>query len=154
MQYNLHSIFSHGWYEKIKLAGAASGHFTTTQFRDLFSKFKKDDQSKARQKFELVMQNPKSSGIHRLLQNPSKRFDVYGVPAGQRMRALGVSFGSCFIWYWIGTHEEYNNMLKKEPPAGQITAIASYILLHSLCGMKTNDGDIYNPKDNRKRFEY
>lgn len=127
-------IINYGWYNKIKLAGAQSGHWTTAQFRRLYSEMKHDDQARADDKFDKVLYDPKSAGIHRINQNPYKQYEVYGAPAGLKQRVLGVRTGTCFIWYWIGSHEEYNKLIKLEPPSGEIEAVKAYIRKKGLCG--------------------
>jgi len=35
------------------------------------------------------------------------------VDIGYHYRALGEKIGDTIEWYWIGSHEDYNNMLKR-----------------------------------------
>jgi hypothetical protein len=34
--------------------------------------------------------------------------DDWSVRVGNHYRAVGKFSGNCFVWEWIGTHEEYN----------------------------------------------
>jgi hypothetical protein len=35
--------------------------------------------------------------------------NVWSVRIGDHYRALGKRSGDLIVWFWIGTHEEYNN---------------------------------------------
>ena len=58
---------------------------------------------------------------HRLWQrdpfHPSLHFkhlgnDVWSVRVNRNYRALGRRKGELIVWFWIGTHEEYNRLIK------------------------------------------
>lgn len=39
--------------------------------------------------------------------------DVWSVRVNQNYRALGRRKGSLIVWFWIGTHAEYDQLLKR-----------------------------------------
>ena len=39
--------------------------------------------------------------------------DVWSVRINQNYRALGRRRGSLIVWFWIGTHAEYDRLLKR-----------------------------------------
>jgi len=54
----------------------------------------------------LLKENPKYPSIH---------FKAVGGPwsarVGNRYRALATEIDDGFLWFWIGTHEEYNKLI-------------------------------------------
>ncbi len=38
---------------------------------------------------------------------------IYSVRIGIGWRAVGVKDGDEIVWYWIGSHEEYNNLIAR-----------------------------------------
>ena len=66
-------------------------------------------QELAREKFHLWQKEP---------FNPSFHFkelvaDVWSVRINQNYRALGRQRGTLIVWFWIGTHAEYDQLLKR-----------------------------------------
>lgn len=82
-------------------------HRTTGRFWECFDNLPSTIQDVARQNFELLKSNP----LH-----PSLRFKRVGkfwsARVGLNHRALAVEDGNDFIWVWIGTHDQYERMLK------------------------------------------
>lgn len=79
---------------------------TTRSFRDAFAILPIDIQDQARRAYRLFRSDP---------SHPSLRFkkveqtdNVYSVRIGLRYRALGVLDGSQVIWFWIGSHADYD----------------------------------------------
>jgi len=60
----------------------------------------------ARRNYELLKSNP---------QHPSLHFKQIGrfrsVRVGLRYRALGVDIDDGIVWFWIGTHAEYDKLV-------------------------------------------
>lgn len=84
---------------------------TTKRFRDAFDRLPKDVQEKARRAFELW----KSDSNH-----PSLKFKqvhstepIYSVRIGLGWRALGIREDDTMIWFWIGSHADYDEMISK-----------------------------------------
>jgi hypothetical protein len=65
-------------------------------------------QQTARKNFELWRQNPSSSslGFKRI------KDDLWSVRAGSGFRALATFEGGTFIWFWIGSHDEYERLIR------------------------------------------
>jgi hypothetical protein len=82
---------------------------TTKRFRQLYSSLDPEIQAQARKAYALWRKSP----IH-----PSLRFKrvnedppVYSVRITRAHRALGVKSDDCMIWYWIGSHDDYEEMI-------------------------------------------
>jgi hypothetical protein len=82
---------------------------THRRFWDRFDKLPADVQDLARGKFRLWKRDP----FH-----PSMKFkpligNVWSVRIGNNYRALARRHGDLAVWFWIGTHEEYNNFINQ-----------------------------------------
>jgi len=83
-------------------------HKTTREFRDLYNGLPNRVKELANKSFNLLKNDP----LH-----PSLRFKkigkVWSIRVSAEYRALAFKDGDDFIWFWIGTHEEYNQITKK-----------------------------------------
>ena len=63
----------------------------------------------AREKFHLWQQDAFNAALHfkPLLG------DVWSVRVNQNYRVLGRRRGSLIVWFWIGTHAEYDQLLRR-----------------------------------------
>ena len=82
-------------------------HRTTPQFWKRFDALPQEAQLLARKNFKLLKQDAR---------HPSLQFkqlgDYWSGRVGLRYRALAVKDGSDFVWVWIGTHAEYDKLIK------------------------------------------
>lgn len=62
-------------------------------------------QKLAREKYAVWKSDP----YHPSLQFEERRNGICVVRVGDRYRALGLRESDVVAWFWIGTHEEYNN---------------------------------------------
>ena len=83
-------------------------HKTTREFRRLYNDLPQKVKELADKSFRLLKQNP---------THPSLRFKkigkVWSIRVGAVYRALALKDEDGFIWFWIGTHEEYNNIISR-----------------------------------------
>ena len=82
---------------------------TTKQFRKAFTQLPKQVQKQTRQAYKLFQQNP---------QHPSLRFKkvhsnlpIYSARISKNYRAIGQLDGDTVIWFWVGTHAQYDKLL-------------------------------------------
>ena len=82
---------------------------TTKRFRALFDEMPAEVRNQARRAYRLFQDNP---------NYPSLRFKpvhatqpIYSVRIGQGYRAVGVVSGEEIVWYWIGSHADYDRLL-------------------------------------------
>jgi hypothetical protein len=80
---------------------------TTENFRKLFSGLPKEIQKSAKKSYILWKENPNHPSLHF-----KKIGDLYSVRIADRWRVLGFSKDQSYTWFWIGSHEEYNKLLK------------------------------------------
>jgi len=84
-------------------------HRTTIRFWKCFESLPKPVQKLSKKNFELLKTNPSHPSLHF-----KKVGKLWSVRAGIDHRALAVEDGKNFIWVWIGTHSEYEQMIKNK----------------------------------------
>ena len=82
---------------------------TTRRFRELFAALPVQAQRQAREAYRLFRQNPAHPGLHFKQVHPDP--PTYSARVGIGYRAVGVLDGDTVIWFWIGTHAEYDRLL-------------------------------------------
>jgi mRNA-degrading endonuclease HigB of HigAB toxin-antitoxin module len=82
--------------------------FTNSEFWEHYKKLPASVRKLADKNFGLL----KIDSQHPSLQ--FKKVDKYwSVRIGKKYRAVGVEAKAGLIWFWIGTHAEYDKLLKK-----------------------------------------
>ncbi len=63
----------------------------------------------AREAYRLFQQNPAHPGLRfkQVLADPP----IYSARVGISYRAVGVLDGDTVVWYWIGSHADYDKLL-------------------------------------------
>ncbi len=84
---------------------------TTTKFRACFKKLPIHVQQLSRKAYKLWKDNPQHPGIQFKLVVPKEA--IYSVRVSIAYRALGVKEDETIIWFWIGSHTDYEKMLKQ-----------------------------------------
>ena len=82
----------------------------TDDFLECFAKLPESVKEQARKAYKLWRTNP---------QHPSLRFkkinnqeSVYSVRVSRGWRALGLLDGNTISWFWIGSHADYDNLIR------------------------------------------
>lgn len=85
----------------------------TKSFRQRLELLPQSIQSQAKQAYQIFRANPHHPGLRfkKVWTNPP----IYSVRVGIGYRAVGVLHGEIVIWYWIGTHAEYDRLLEQLP---------------------------------------
>ena len=82
-------------------------HLTTRRFRKCLDRLPGRVRQAAEAAFRLLKQNRDHPSLH------FKRIgNLWSVRIGLSHRALAVEDGEDFIWVWIGSHDEYETILK------------------------------------------
>jgi len=84
---------------------------TTERFRKAFQDLPAEIQEQARKAYKLFKQNPRHPGLRFKRVHPSQA--IYSVRAGLGYRALGVRDGDNIIWFWIGSHADYDKLVAR-----------------------------------------
>lgn len=82
-------------------------HRATSRFWTCFANLSEDVQHVARKNYALLKANPRHPSLHF-----KKVGKFWSVRVGLTHRALAIEDGDGFIWVWIGTHDEYQRMLR------------------------------------------
>ncbi len=82
---------------------------TTSRFRKAFEKLPKRTQIKARDNYRLWQENPNHPSLNFKQIHSSQ--PIHSVRVGIGYRALGVKQDQTMVWFWIGSHEEYNTII-------------------------------------------
>jgi hypothetical protein len=67
-------------------------------------------QEQARRAHQQFLADPSHRGLRFKPVHPSR--PIYSARVGLSYRALGTRDGDTVVWFWIGTHAEYDRILK------------------------------------------
>ena len=83
---------------------------TTRRFREAYGRLPEHVQRRAREAYRQFKDNP---------NHPSLRFKqvhavqpIFVARVGLGYRALAIIDGEAVVWFWIGTHAEYHQLLR------------------------------------------
>jgi len=83
-------------------------HRTTEQFWERYGRLPQDVRELADKSFQLLKANPR---------HPSLQFKKVGgfwsARVGLAHRALSVEDGDDFVWVWIGSHDQYDRIIRQ-----------------------------------------
>lgn len=81
----------------------------TPRFKKCFKKLPREIQKDAVSAYKEWKRNPYSPQLK--FERKKHQKPIYSVSIGLNWRALGLLNGNVITWFWIGSHEDYNNML-------------------------------------------
>ncbi len=86
----------------------------TRDFRRLFLKLPQQVKETARKNYQLWRQNPSHPSLE--FKQINTKDNLWSVRVGIGWRALGVMKvkEDKIVWFWIGSHAEYDKLLKKK----------------------------------------
>jgi len=84
---------------------------TTRRFRQLFAALPSQVQKQAREAYRLFLQNSSHPGLHfkKVHSDPA----TYSARVGISYRALGARDDDSIVWFWIGSHSDYEKFLSQ-----------------------------------------
>lgn len=82
---------------------------TTERFRKAFDELPKDVREHAKNAFKLFQENPYHPSLRFKQIHPTK--PIYSARVGLGYRTLGVREDDTIIWFWIGSHSDYDKLL-------------------------------------------
>ena len=85
-------------------------HRATPQFWARLAGLPDHVQALARKNFDLLKQDPKHPSLHF-----KKVGRFWSARVGLDHRVLAIEDGSDFIWVWIGSHDDYDRLLRSKP---------------------------------------
>jgi hypothetical protein len=82
---------------------------TTNRFRKALASLPAEVQQRSRTSYQQWKQNPSHPALH--FKQVHNQKPIYSVRVGLSYRAVGIKEENTMIWFWIGSHEDYNNLL-------------------------------------------
>ena len=80
---------------------------TTPQFWELYGNLPDHIKQLADKNFVLLKEDPKHPSLHfKKIEN------MWSVRVGAHYRALGFDHDGKILWFWIGSHNEYDRMIR------------------------------------------
>jgi hypothetical protein len=83
----------------------------TDKFRKAFDELPADVQKQARQAYRLFMENPHHPSLRFKPIHPTR--SIYSVRISIDYRAVGLRNENDIIWYWVGSHADYDKLIKQ-----------------------------------------
>lgn len=80
------------------------------KFKKCFKKLPKNIQKEAISAYKIWKRDPFYPPLSFERKNHPK--PIYSVSIGPNWRALGILKGNIIYWFWIGSHEDYNQLVK------------------------------------------
>ncbi len=84
---------------------------TTDRFRKAFRRLPPQVRRQARRAYKLFLQDPHHPSL-RFKQVHSNR-PIFSARISRDYRALGIRDEDAIIWFWIGSHADYDNLLSR-----------------------------------------
>ena len=83
--------------------------FTSRRFRDAYATLPEHVQRQARRAYQLFRQDQSHPGLS--FKKIDEQNNIYSVRVGLGYRALGQFNGSDIVWFWIGSHADYDKLV-------------------------------------------
>lgn len=83
-------------------------HFANPSFWTCYEQLPASIRNLANKNFELLKTNPKHPSLH--LKKIGK---YWSARVGRKYRTVAVEIDENLIWFWIGTHTEYNRLIRE-----------------------------------------
>jgi len=84
---------------------------TTSSFRKAFDSLSPEVQERARNAFGRFQDDPQHPGLRLKKVHPSR--PIYSVRVSLTYRALSLRTDDEWIWFWIGSHADYDRLLDR-----------------------------------------
>ncbi|MFI5176339.1 MAG: hypothetical protein ACHQKY_15870 [Terriglobia bacterium] len=85
---------------------------TTARFREALRDLPESVRRQARNAFRLFCENPAHPGLRFRQVHPTR--PIYSARININYRALGIREGETIIWFWIGSHDDYERLLGRQ----------------------------------------
>ena len=82
-------------------------HFATPRFWALYRRLSPEVQDLADSNFQILKDNPRHASLR--LKKVAR---FWSVRIGRGHRALAVQSDKGLLWFWIGTHAEYDHLIR------------------------------------------
>jgi hypothetical protein len=83
----------------------------TPQFLELYRTFPEHVRQQARRAYALFQQDPHHPSLRFRNVHPTR--PIFSARVGIDYRVVGIREGNDIFWFWIGSHAEYDQLLKQ-----------------------------------------
>lgn len=83
---------------------------TTKKFRELLAQLPDQVRAAAKESYGVFRDDPSHPGLRFKKVHPKD--PIYSVRVGAGYRAVGLLKEDAVVWFWIGTHAEYDTLLE------------------------------------------
>ena len=83
----------------------------TEKFLKTYRRLPDDVRTQARKSYRLFQENPQHPSLHFKLIHSSK--PIYSARINIDYRTIGRLEGDTIIWFWIGSHSEYDQLISR-----------------------------------------
>lgn len=83
----------------------------TKQFREMFTSLPMDVQQQANKAYRQFLADTAYPGLE--FKQVSSNGPIYSARIGIHYRALAIKRPDYWLWFWIGSHAEYDQLLKQ-----------------------------------------
>jgi hypothetical protein len=84
---------------------------TTERFRAAYQALPEVIRRQAREAYQLFRQNPAHPSLRFRQVHPAR--PIYSARINLQYRAVGIRDTDTIIWFWIGSHDEYERLLTR-----------------------------------------
>ena len=84
---------------------------TTRRFRRAFSHLPEPIKERAREAYQRFVENPNHPGLRFKRIHPTE--PIYSARVTKDYRTLGLLEDDTIIWFWIGTHADYDELISR-----------------------------------------
>ena len=84
-------------------------HLTLPRFWEHYRQLPAPVQELADKNYELLKADPYHASLH--FTRVGRRQQLWSVRVGEHYRALGREKSEGIVWFWIGTHAEYDRLI-------------------------------------------
>lgn len=83
---------------------------TTERFRKAFNELPEKIKILAKKNYNLWKSNPTHKSLR--YKKISQTREIYSIRIGKGWRAIGTKEDDNMIWFWVGSHSEYDKLIK------------------------------------------
>ena len=84
---------------------------TTRKFRQALEKLPQDIQLQAKEAYRLFRDNPRHPSLS--FKKVHSQRPIFSVRISLKYRAVGLLENDLVVWFWIGDHDRYEQLLKQ-----------------------------------------
>ncbi|NEO29922.1 MAG: hypothetical protein F6K36_05615 [Symploca sp. SIO3C6] len=83
----------------------------TSQFRQAFGNLPEKVKQQTRETYRQFKQNPNHPSLRFKKVHPE--LPIYSARVSKNYRAVGQLYGDTVIWFWVGSHTEYDKLISQ-----------------------------------------